>query len=226
MGKSFLITFGWNENVVINLTVRFPILPGDKFILVLPLEAEDPRSKRAIQTLKNFFDKHYPRVTVKELPISIKDFRKAVLRILDLIVTEVKKGSDVYVNVSGGMRILALTTYTAALIAKEIAKGKIFLVDLEIEGLQENVTLYFPPLSLPKIKDTELEILRSLLKYDSILIDNLVAQLRISRSTLYRRIGELKRLGMVRIKKRNKRSAIELTETGKMYLEIIARYEE
>ena len=49
-------------------------------------------------------------------------------------------------------------------------------------------------------------------------------KLNASRSTLYRKIGELEELGMVKTERGDKKTIVEITQTGKMHLEIIVRY--
>jgi len=222
--KCFIVTFGWNENVVINLTVRFSIGPEDRFILILPRETDDPRARRAINTLEGFFDKHFPRAELEKKYVTIRNFHEGMMSILDTMMHVANTGYDVYVNVSGGMRILGLMAYTATLIARELAKGNISLVDLEIEGSHEYVPLQFPPLSMPELREGETVILETLFQHGKMTVDELIKKLGKSKSTIYRNIRDLEKLGMIKTIKVERKTYVEITKTGETYLEILAKY--
>jgi len=224
MPKCFIVTFGWNENVVINLTVRYSVNENDKFILILPLGYDDPRTRRALDTLKGFFVKYPLRVKIEERYIPIRNFSEGIISVLGTIMNAAKTGYDVYVNVSGGMRVLSLMTFSATIIARELAREKIEFTDLEIEGSRDYLPLSFPPLSLPDLKEAEREILETLLRKGKMSIDGLIGELEKSKATIYRNIKDLEKLKMVRTTKIDRKTFVEITKTGEVFLEIISRY--
>ncbi|MHA1616425.1 MAG: CRISPR-associated CARF protein Csa3 [Candidatus Njordarchaeales archaeon] len=224
MGKCFIVTFGWNEDVVISLTLRYSVSSDDRFILILPLERTDPKSEKAFNTLKGFFDKHYPQISPERKLVTVKDFYECTMTILDTIMGAVQQSDEILVNVSGGMRILSLATYTATLIAREFIGDRIKFVDLDIEGLERKTPLCFPPLFLPELGDVEESILGFVLNHGQVSVDDLSKELGKSKSTIYRNVGELERRGLVTTTKIERKTYITLTLTGKMYLEIKAKF--
>ena len=224
MGKCFIVTFGWNEDIVISLTIRYPISSRDCFILILPKESEDPRSERAVSTLDSFFKKHYPQVSLGKRLVTVKDFYECVMEVLDTIVYEAQHSDKILVNVSGGMRILSLATYTATLIAREFIGDKIGFVDLDIEGMQQSTPLHFPPLSLPELGEVGESILGIILSRGQVSVEDLSRELSRSKSTIYRNVKELEKRGLITTTKIERKTYINLTPAGKMYLEIRSKF--
>ncbi len=220
MPKCFIVTFGWNTEIVVNLTVRQQVVESDIFYLVIPTGPQNPKTQKAINTLREFFSSKAPGVSLDLRYVDIRNYYEGVINILNLIVSKISEGYDIFVCVSGGMRILILMTYTAALIARNLFPGRIKLTKMSVEGLTEPVDLMFPPLTLPDVRDADLAVLEVL--YDGVELDtdDIAEKLGKSKSTIHRAIRRLERLGLIRVIKRERKFFAKISKTGQMYLEV------
>ncbi len=230
--KFFLITFGWNENVVLSLIPKYAIKSGDVFMLLLPSGPQDPRTERALKTLDNYFSMHLHDVKLVKERVPLTTFFETILYILGKIIAAAKEFDKVFVNVSGGMRILVLATFSAALIARSFYPGKIEFTELEVEAKPEPITLPPPPLSFPIFeRGDKMEVSRKILEIleqrrTPASMDELLRITGKSRTTLSRYLSDLEQKGLIRSQQVGKRKLYEITETGRMYIEILRRYYE
>lgn len=203
------------------MTIRYQINPEDKFILVLPAGFESPHSKRAIETLKNFFATHFNKIELETRYIGISDFSQGILEFLHIILEHTNSGYHVYVNPSGGMRVLSLIAFSAGLIARKFAPKNIKLTEMEIEGRTEYLEIFFPPLALPELTRTQIEIIRLLLCNKRMNVEEIANEIDRSKSTIYRNIEELEKIGLISLLRKDKKTIIIPTKATKLLIEIL-----
>jgi DNA-binding Lrp family transcriptional regulator len=94
-------------------------------------------------------------------------------------------------------------------------------IEVESEDGKALVAFSTDDLSFPEIDEVDRQIIESLARGDKTL-DSLSERLGISKPTAWRRLRRLERAGMVRLSKgRRKEIAVELTERGRIYCEIL-----
>lgn len=221
-----MITFGWNTQFVIQLAIQQAIGKRDVFLLILPSGQQDPKTLRAIKTLEDYFYGSYSDVEFKTYSVNVRFFRDGVLSILDKINYYLNNGYEVYVNISGGMRILCLVTYTAAIIARHFhARGKLIkFTPLVVEGLSEDVHLFFPPVIPPKLGEKEKKVLLLLYKKRLSVISDIATELGMAKATVLRIINKLDDLFLVSKEKKDKKTIASITDSGILYVDVMTRY--
>ena len=228
MPKCFLVTFGWNTQVIIQLAIQQAVAKDDVFVLIIPSGEQDPKTVRSIKTLENYFYQNYPGVQLRTHSVEVRFFKDGILSVLDKINYFLDNGYEVYINISGGMRVLCLMTYTAAIIAKHYhyRGNNIHFTSLVIEGLPEDVKLFFPPIAPPKLTENEKSVLLLLYKEKSLSTNDISTKLNLSSATASRIIDKLSNLLLASKRREGKKTIATITDTGMLYVEIIERYSE
>lgn len=222
--KSFFFSFGWNQNIVINTVIRYSMVKEDRIFLCTPEEYHDDRSEAAANTLKNLLSNMPDKPSIEEIKVPVLSFYGGLFRVLRIMANELDGHRFIYINVSGGMRVLNLILYVAGLIAINFYPRSVFFTKLDLEVGKENVELPALPLVLPRLDKSRRRILMYL-KFSgpSSRSDagNISCAMNIPRSSLSRYLDELERNGFVEWEKVGKKKFYRLTNRGEFYVNIL-----
>ncbi|MCD6458390.1 MAG: CRISPR locus-related DNA-binding protein [Thermoproteales archaeon] len=185
----FVFTLGFEEKYVLRSLTTKGVTKNDEIWIIIPKPRSD-RTDTALSfikmSLRKLFDKN---VNVFEVPID--DFYLSVKELRDLLDGLLQKG-EIMLNISGGMKILALALLAAALTLNK--EFKITILREDMGKIYELPSIVFRPISLDNI---DIKILRKLSKAGLISASKLARELKYSRTTVWRRLERLIVEGLV-----------------------------
>jgi len=212
MSKYLIATFGWTEQFVLSSILKYGIEAGDKIILLVP-DRKDERSEIVLRDFESFLEKYGERIELKIQKIPVGSFEEAVSKISEIFFQLLSRRPEkVIVNLSGGMRILILATYTAV----QLTCPKDTVIELETEDRSK--CYHIPNLSLKnfiKLTETDQKILQ-ILKTGGANTIRLLRELQIPKSTLHKRLRELKSKGLIHLEKKGRTLHASVTTLGKL----------
>ena len=139
-GRIFINTFGFTETAVLAPVIKLGFDKNDLIVLLIPQGLADQRTLNATENLRNYLRTLIgEEIQFESVEIPVNDFIMGVTKVRDLIKSYAKRGT-IYINLSGGMRILVLETYTAALIAKKLGVDVRF-TEINLEGATGSVKI-------------------------------------------------------------------------------------
>ncbi|MEM2986417.1 MAG: hypothetical protein QXZ71_05115, partial [Candidatus Caldarchaeum sp.] len=118
------------------------------------------------------------------------------------------------VNLSGGMRILILETYTALLLSGSAAVSEIVTEDKQELALPSLSTVSV----LSLLKESDLRVLEAAKNSESVVA--LAKTARLPLATAYRRVVALEKMGLLATVKRDRVRTVSLTALGRVVLEV------
>jgi len=211
MKTALILTLGFDEKFCYRAILRHGIKEGDKVILITAGLVEKVR--KAYEWIKAFIERSYD-VEVRIIQIDVKDFTKAirdVMRILDEF-----KDYNLIINLSGGMRALAITV----LLALMIKPMRNVRVEIELEDFSGLIEIPQNLLRIHEIRqnlsDERIEILKLIAQG----LKDVKSLSKVSGrdvSTVRRHISTLEELGLIEIKKR-KPLEVRTTELANLIL--------
>lgn len=196
----------------------------DRIFLCIPEEYPDNRTESAANALKNLLSNMPDKPLVEEIRVPVLSFYKGLLRVLRKIADELSSGRVVYINVSGGMRVLTLILYVAGLIAMSFYPDSVFFTKLDLEVGKESVELPVLPPILPQLDENRQQVLLYLRhsgSSDKSDAESISDATNTPRSTLSRYLDELEKNGFVEWDRVNKRKIYRLTDKGELYVSIL-----
>ncbi|MEM1941003.1 MAG: CRISPR-associated CARF protein Csa3 [Candidatus Caldarchaeum sp.] len=213
MRKTIMVTLGYTEWPVVSSLVKHGLESGDRIVTIVPLKS-DARSAAAIQEIRNFLSKFSPGVSLEVLTVDVIKFEQAVATVLKRLFKEKKEGRNVIVNLSGGMRILILETYTALLLSGSAAVSEIVTEDKQELALPSLSTVSV----LSLLKESDLRVLEAAKNSESVVA--LAKTARLPLATAYRRVVALEKMGLLATVKRDRVRTVSLTALGRVILEV------
>jgi CRISPR-associated protein Csa3 len=217
--RAIILTLGFDEKFAIRALMRAAPLGGDEVIVIIP-STSDERSKKALDSLKNFCNTIGITIDVREVPVAKPE--EAIATIYKVCSQKLKERRSLHFNLSGGMRALILETMAAALaVARQMPR---IMSDTKVEIELENFsgvaefTLSHFMLSLPGSLD--LDILACIKESEAskrATLDIITSAAGIPRSTVYRRLLDLQERGYVRAERQGRRVVYSLTDLGRMW---------
>ncbi|RLE48173.1 MAG: hypothetical protein DRJ31_07770 [Candidatus Methanomethylicota archaeon] len=207
MVKALICTLGFDTDPVVRRIVGSRLEEGG-ILLLLTAEPLRPETESAINDIKGLVDKAYlGSVKVEVKAINPRNFHEAVSTIRKEL--ERFKHDEVVLNLSGGMRALVLSAYTAYLIAG-LKKAKL-IVDLEAR----QGTVELPPIASllttpPQLTEEKLKILTLLQQPKT--PHELSEALDKDLTTIYRHLRDLEDLKLIEREDR----IVKLSNLGKM----------
>lgn len=207
MVKALICTLGFDTDPVVRRIVGSRLEEGG-ILLLLTAEPLRPETESAINDIKGLVDKAYlGSVKVEVKAINPRNFHEAVSTIRKEL--ERFKHDEVVLNLSGGMRALVLSAYTAYLIAG-LKKAKL-IVDLEAR----QGTVELPPIASllttpPQLTEEKLKILTLLQQPKT--PHELSEALDKDLTTIYRHLRDLEDLKLIERENR----IVKLSNLGKM----------
>jgi len=201
MKKLFIFTLGFEEKFAMRMITAHGLDQGDKLLFITGPMVE--KTKRTIDFIKGFIEKYFlGQVQMEIMEIkSLESFIGIVSKIYSKITNEEKNYDRIIVNLSGGMRILVLATYTAIILAtlnrKILEKTKI---ELETEDLSVKLTIpniLIKVQELIKLSKEKLEILKCLIEREKT-VKELAEELHKDETTIRRHLIDLVEIGVVK----------------------------
>ncbi len=208
-----MVTLGYTEWPVVSSLVKHGLESGDRIVTIIPSKS-DARSAAAIQEIRNFLSKFSPGVSLEVLTVDVTKFEQAVATVLKRLFKEKKEGRNVIVNLSGGMRILILETYTALLLSGSAAVSEIVTEDKQELALPSLSTVSV----LSLLKESDLRVLEAAKNSESVVA--LAKTARLPLATAYRRVVALEKMGLLATVKRDRVRTVSLTALGRVVLEV------
>jgi len=208
-----MVTLGYTEWPVVSSLVKHGLESGDRIVTIIPSKS-DARSAAAIQEIRNFLSKFSPGVSLEVLTVDVTKFEQAVATVLKRLFKEKKEGRNVIVNLSGGMRILILETYTALLLSGSAAVSEIVTEDKQELALPSLSTVSV----LSLLKESDLRVLEAAKNSESVVA--LAKTARLPLATAYRRVVALEKMGLLATVKRDRVRTVSLTALGRVILEV------
>ena len=211
MKTALILTLGFDEKFCYRAILRHGIKEGDKIILITAGLVDKVR--KAYEWIKAFVERSYD-VEVRLIQVDVKNFTKAIKEVAKLL--EDFKEYDLVVNLSGGMRALAIIV----LLALTVRSMRNVKVEIELEDFSGLIEIPQQLLRIHEIKrnltNEKLEILK-LISQGLKDVKSLSKTLKKDASTIRRHISSLEELGLVTIEKR-KPLKIKTTELADLIL--------
>jgi len=214
--KSYFVTLGFTESFLLRLLYETSAQREDKLVIVVPSPIVSG-TKSTIESIKATAARlNYPEPEVYEIEIS--DFDRAFSQILDRLLP---LPEPIISDLTLGMRLM-----NALILLAIIVSGKRFTIYVRDEGggsrvmsFNENITRAL----LREYSKEELKLL-STLANNSLSVSELAKALGKSEKTLLNKLGELKKLGILSQKGKDRK--VELTSLGLNVVKIKLRRQE
>jgi len=206
-------TFGFDEKFVLRSLMRhskgiFESKPESNRskIVLFTVDPIVDKVKSAYKIVRDFIEKYFreDKIEVELVPVKVEDFEGLVSDIKSKISTELPKHDTVVVNLTGGMRVLVLATFTALLfIPKSLINGKNLIIEVERED-GDNVINISPEVILvsrlvDRLTNEKLRIIKALLELGEADAQTLSEMFKLDVSTVRRHLDGLEELGLIEI---------------------------
>lgn len=188
-----VITLGFEEKFALRCVLRSGVSPGDR-ILVLTSKNGSNRSNKAFILFKQVISEIFPEILIKKFEIDVKDFYSSVSKIREIILSHSKPSEKVILNISGGQRILIVELLSAAI----SIGSKDYYIEIETEDSSKVVQVPLTMMLPSNIDDIDRKILREVeLHSKGISLSELCKKTNMSKSTVWRRLDKMCKLGLV-----------------------------
>jgi len=202
VNKVFIATLGFDEKFVIGGLVRNNVSKGDR-VFLLTVEPIDEKVLTAYNRVREFTINYVKGVKPELVSFPLKNFADLTKRIIEFMDSILKRKMDLYVNLSGGMRVLVLSTYNALFfLSRKLADYGVSLnVEVELEnraGIFEagpgffNLAAFYSDLTRGDLDFLELIGERSSLR-------ELTEKTGLQPSTISKKLDRMKRFGLVKV---------------------------
>lgn len=224
VGRTIILTLGFDEKFAIRALMRAAPLKGDKVVVFVPA-FRDNRADEALNSLKKFCSTiGVTMLETREVPVT--ELESAIATIYRTLLQELKEGRRLCFNLSGGMRALILETLAAALAAAKSAPDT--KIEVELENLTGKVDFTLRHFALSPPGSLDLDILTCIKGLEaagqpaslSSILSMIVSRMgeKIPRSTLYRRLTSLVEQGYLKLERRGRAVVYSLTELGRVWV--------
>ena len=216
MAKLVVSTLGFEEKWAIRAVLTYGLEPGDH-ILVITGPIID-KVKRAYESIRKVADM-VGDVKVDLLSIdNLCNFLENISRIKRMLIKHAHSMDSVIIILSGGMREIVLSLYTAILFLPEEIKERINIIRLDLEDGSCSVEI---PLKLLDLIETwSPGVLRDILKVvheqGEVSIEDIAGYTGKDRTTIRRQVAKLADLGLVELTGRPLK--VKSTELLKIYV--------
>lgn len=211
MMKGYICTLGFDEKFIFRFMVRHKIDEDDVFILIVSKDyTENEKALNAYKNVEVFVSTILPRQRFHTFTIDIYDNPIIEIRKLAKKIYEVLKGSEeIYVGLSGGMRIIILETLFSFLLLPSILSRKI-IIEVDYETLTGRAEI---PLAVFTIGKNEriIKILHEIKSLQKITVKDLAEKTGLSIATISRELSTIRQLKLINEENR-------LTKLGEKYL--------
>ncbi len=187
----FISTLGFDERPVIRTLLSIGIENLGKLVILVPNWEMDERTVSAINEIKKITGIAGLEEIVVE-KINVDDFWAGVGQITNILYQAYIGGAEkIHVNISGGLRILVIQTYTATLLTnRELQDRTTIYIMLETTKEIKKIKLSEIPICIEVGLD-EKNILMEIIKNESQTLTTLSRKLSIPKTTLWKKLKKL-----------------------------------
>ncbi len=216
MAKLVVATLGFEEKWAIRAVLTYGLEPGDKILVVTGPVIDKVR--RAYESIKRIADM-VGDVDVKLLSLdSPCSFVENVARIRSMLIRHAQSMDNIIIVLSGGMRALILSLYTAILFLPVDIREKISIVRIDLEDGSCSIEI---PLELLDLVETWspgalAPILEIVYRRREVSIEDIAGYTGKDRTTIRRQVAKLAELGLVELSGRP--LMVKTTELTKLYV--------
>lgn len=207
--NSYVMSLGYDEKFAVRFLLRHSVKEGDVVLVIVPRGYEgDEKARVAVNNLKKLvewaeiieFDHKNP---IREIP-----FLKSS------IMERTSRSERIYLCLSGGMRIIVVSTLLAAQqLIGEVAKE--VWIEIDLEDLSGTSTIPLNVFTIPR-SERYLKILEVLVRAEKPTTRYVAKETPFSLSTVSREMRKMILLGLIT-------NEYRVTEIGKAYLMVHGR---
>lgn len=210
MGRLFIITLGFHEDHVIRRLMNDKAVEDDRVILITasPVATATQRAYESLVTLCNKM--RLPRPELVGVACNPYDGLRVLL---NLMTGE----GDIILDLSGGMRYLAVYALIALLLTRR--RGRVYLQPESGEVSEVMIPETLIEVFLNPPKPAEIELLKLLKGSEGISVRDLARLSNKAEKTVMNLVSELSRRGLV--VRRGRGGGIFLTSVGRLVLEFL-----
>ena len=227
MKKLFVFTLGFEEKFAIRMITSHGLDRGDKLLFITGPIVE--KTARTLNFIKNFIEKYFPeQIDIEIIEISnFTSFMDLVNKIYTKLSQEVDKYNSIIINLSGGMRLIILATYTTILLLLILNKKLKEKVTIELETEDSSAKLTIPNIlaelvNLHSLSKEKIMILKCLIHKER-KVKDIAKQLKRDETTIRRHLYDLEELGLVE-RTKSRPSKYRLSKKLSPLLREILRY--
>ncbi|MGB9759920.1 MAG: CRISPR-associated CARF protein Csa3, partial [Thermoproteota archaeon] len=209
--KIFIFNLGFDATHIIARLTSQGVSDGDKVLIVLPSQSKSERVDVALSSVDLFLrqmESRGVRVELKKIVVNELSLKDTLTTIYHTLSSE---EGQIFVELSGGLRILVLATYLAASLKSAYDKLCNIKIVTRLESTGAEVEV--PPIFLPAKLDLDL---LGLLNENQLRISQLSKMLSKEKSSISRKIRKYEQM---RIVQRNK-NFWTLTDAGRILYEV------
>ncbi len=200
-------TLGFDEKFIIRFLMRYA--GNFKELYVITAEPMDDRVLKAYSSVKEFVDRYLGGISLNLIKVNPQDYLNSVNRIKEIFRG---KGSESFViNASGGMRALIIELILAAVLSR--VNG---YLEIELENFLGVVRIPLNTFYLAPLSSEEYLIIREIARRGEASVKELIRELGIPRSSLYKYLKDLVRRGLLEVTRVGKISKYKVSEIAKL----------
>lgn len=210
VGRLFVITLGFHEDHVIRRLVNDKAVEDDRVVLITasPVATATQRAYESLLTLCSKM--RLPKPELVGVPCSPYDGLRVLLNLM-------MGGGDVVLDLSGGMRYLAVYALIALLLTRR--RGRIYLQPESGEVSEVTIPETLIEVFLNPPKPTEVELLRLLKGSEGVSVRDLARLSGKAEKTVMNIVSELSKRGLV--VRKGRAGGVFLTTVGRLVLEVL-----
>ncbi len=213
--RVYLVSLGFDITQVAYLISKSVIEDYDYFVFVTPSEAIKGRTEQtraALEQLMNGLKCKGSNIAYEYLEVSEEDLIDDLYTVFNKVNS--LNAKEVFVWAAGGTRAIVSLLVLYSQLDPRVS-------DIYTYSESKSKILKIPPFLRinPKISDSDARVLNVIASSGSIDVGSIIEETALSRSTVYKSITKLKKMGLI-MKSRGKKPKIEITKLGKIILDI------
>lgn len=198
MPRALVASFGFDERFVVRAIIRHGIGVGDLLLLITSTSTE--KTLTAYNYVKDLASKVGAQVELLQLGDKVYSFPDLVTELKRILLELLKSYDGITILLSGGMRVLVLGLYTAALLIPQNVKERISLeIDTEDRGIHIAIPNELLYILTPPDLGARINVLRAVVESPGLTIEELSQRLGKDESTIRRQIQTLAKLKLITI---------------------------
>ena len=209
MSAAYVISLGYDERFAMRFLLRHSVMEENVVMAIVPRGYEgDEKARTAVNNLRRLVE------WMEVVEFDIDDPLKGIVELFSLMKKRMASSERVYLCLSGGMRLIVISTLLAAQqLIKEAAKE--VWVEIDLENLSGTSTIPLNAFLIPR-NERFLKILNALMKTERPSIRYVEKETSIPLSTAHREMKRMVSLGLLT-------EEFRITDIGRAYLVLHSR---